>query len=67
MKNVRIIPKIRYTNFRKEFPNCTEGCFKRWFVIERFWGGKIIDVQIKHHQISFDFRANWLLDMINGI
>lgn len=58
----RILPKISYTNFRKEYPNMG-GCFKKWFNIQRFWGGKIIYINIKHHQLSFDFRKNWLVDM----
>jgi hypothetical protein len=64
MKNIRLIPKIRYTNFRKEFPGCVDGCFQKWFSIERFWYGKIIDINFKHYQISFDFRKDWLLDMV---
>ena len=67
MNNIRLIPEIRYTNFRKEFRNCCDNCFQQWFYINKRWSGKIINVGIKHHQISFDFRKNWILDMVNGV
>jgi len=62
MRNIRLFPKIRYTNFKKKFP-ISATAFSRLFYIEKHWSGKIIEIGIKHHQISFDFRKNWLLDM----
>ena len=58
----RLIPKIRFTNFHKLFP-ITEGIWNKWFDVKKVWGGSIIEIQIKHYQISLDFRKNWLDDM----
>lgn len=59
----RIFPKISYANFYKLYN--IKDCFKSWFCIKRFWGGKIIDIQVKHHQLSLDFRGSWLVDMFD--
>ena len=65
MKKWRIIPKISYCNFKKEYPNLnTDTAFNQWFYAQRFWGGRIIDVGIKYHVLSFDFRKNWIADMM---
>jgi hypothetical protein len=68
MKNIRLIPKVYFINYRKEFPNMVDNCFNEWFTIQRFWYGRIININIKHYCLKFDFRKNWLLDMvkING-
>ena len=50
-----IIPKISYCNFRKRYPNMGD-CFKRWFMIQRYWSGQIINISIKHHVFGLDFR-----------
>ena len=59
---LRILPKVTYTNYRKKFPN-TGGCFKSWFSVNRYWGGRIISISVKHRELSFDFRGNFLADM----
>ena len=59
-------PKVSYCNLKKEFPNMGENCFIEWFNISRYWGGRIINLNIKCHQISLDFRKNWVADMIRG-
>lgn len=61
--NFRLIPKISYTNFRNDFPNMGATAFSKWFDITRCWSGKLIYVCILHHQLSFDFRKDWLSDM----
>lgn len=58
----RILPKVQYTNYRAEY-NIGKDCFAKWFQVKRFWGGKIITVLIKHHEVQFDFRKNWIADM----
>ena len=59
--------KIRYTNFKNHFPNCNcNAVYTQWFYIERRWGGKIINIGVKWHQLSFDFRKNWIMDMMTG-
>ena len=52
--------KISYVNFKKEFPVVRNrvAVFDKWFYYDKFWGGKIINVGIKHHQITIDFRSN---------
>lgn len=59
---MRLIPRIEYVNFRKSYPTMGN-CFTRWFSIKRFWRGNIICISVKHHQLSFDFRKNWMADM----
>ena len=61
----RILPKISYTNWHKQ-PNVPRGLWKQWLQIKRFWGGRIIYIQVRHHQIELDFRKNWLADMAHG-
>lgn len=60
------LPKLTYTNYRKEFPNMSQGAFAKWFSFERFWGGRIWSFCIRHHEISLDFRLSWLSDMAFG-
>ena len=60
------VPKVRYINYRKQFPNASAECWNRWLAIERFWGGKIILLCVRHHAIEFDFRRNWIADLITG-
>jgi hypothetical protein len=64
MKNTRIIPKVSWCNFRKLYPRKLDHVFKQWFYCERMWGGKIINIGVRHYQLTLDFRKNWLLDMI---
>jgi hypothetical protein len=65
MKKRRIIPKLGYVNYRTAFPNLCDGVFNRWLSIHRYWGGRIVEVTVLHHQLSLDFRRNWVDDMIN--
>ena len=58
----RLFPKVRFTNFHETFP-ISKGIWNEWFNIQRTWGGSIIELRIKHYQISLDFRKNWLDDM----
>lgn len=59
----RILPKISYTNWRKQ-PGVPSFLWKQWFLVKRFWGGRIIYIQVRNHQIELDFRKNWVADMI---
>lgn len=36
------------------------------FGIEKYWGGRIIDIGFAIFSVSFDFRKNWIKDMITG-
>lgn len=51
--------KIRYTNFKKEFPSVREGrcIFSKWFEFKRYWNGKLIYISVKHHQLTIDMRT----------
>lgn len=60
----RIIPVVSYTNWKKQ-AGYREGLWKRWFLVQRFWSGRIIDIQVKHHMLSLDFRYSWLADLMN--
>ena len=63
----RVIPQIRYVNYHRAYPN-TKGtnCWKRWFSVERYWHGRIININVRHHSLILDFNRNWLADMIDG-
>lgn len=54
--------KVRYTNFKKEFP-AVGGAFKKWWYFDRHWKGKLILIGIKHHQITLDFRGDLFEEM----
>ena len=56
-------PKVSYTNFHKQYPNC-RGAFNRWLYFERRWMGKIWQIGVKHHQVTLDFRLSWVDDMV---
>lgn len=58
----RWLPRVSYTNFKKSYPN-TRG-FTRWVWVSRYWGGRLINVGIRHHVLNFDFRHNWVEDML---
>jgi hypothetical protein len=60
----RLIPPVRYVNFRKSYPNAGKGCWKQWVNVQRFWGGRIIHFKIRHHTLIFDFRHNYIADMV---
>lgn len=63
-KNTRLTPKISFINYRKEFKNISNNCFSKLFSISKYWKGRIVNVEVKHYCLSFDFRKNWLLDMV---
>lgn len=60
----RIIPLVSYTNWRKQ-PNVPKDLFREWFSCRRSWGGRIINIRVKHHMLTLDFRYSWLADMAN--
>lgn len=62
MMKIRLFPKIRFINYHKSCP-ASKGIWKQWFQVKRFWGGKIIEINIRHLGISIDFRKNWIEDM----
>lgn len=55
-------PRVSYTNYRKAFPN--SGSWNDWFRFRRYWGGRIWNISVKHHQISLDFRMCFMSDMM---
>lgn len=59
----RLIPKITVTNWKNE-RHYHPSLYRSWFGVAKYWGGKIINVNIRHIQFSFDFRSNWLKDMM---
>ena len=66
MKKWRIIPKISYINYKKDFPNMENNCFTKWFEVRRAWGGRLIYISVKARTIELDFRKDWLAEMTNG-
>lgn len=67
LKNVRLIPKIRFTNYKREFPKMGKDCFSKPFWFQRMWRGRLVEIFIKHYSVTFDFRKNWLLDMAGDL
>jgi starvation-inducible outer membrane lipoprotein len=65
LRRWKVVPSVSYTNFAKAFPNSGPYCWTRWFSVNRYWGGKIINISVKHHSVSLDFRRNWIADMID--
>ena len=59
----KLIPKISFTNYHKEFP-ITKGIWNEWIKINKAWGGSILEIRCKHWQLSLDFRKNWMADML---
>lgn len=57
-----LLPKVRYINRRKHYRN--DKCFELFPLIQRFWGGRIISINLFGYGFSIDFRQNWLDDMI---
>lgn len=53
------LPKFAYVNWHKAAPNAPKNCWKAWFGIKRYWGGKLIYLDIRHHSFQLDFRRNW--------
>jgi hypothetical protein len=62
----RMIPKLRWVNYHKEFPQTEDGaCWKRGFGFDKYWGGLIWTFSFRHYALILDFRRNWLADMID--
>lgn len=61
---IRLIPKVRFINFRSKFPNMSHDCFSKWFAVSRCWNGRIVTVHVKALAMQLDFRRNWVADMI---
>ena len=40
---------------------------KEHFSIRKYWSGKIVNVGLDSVYLEFDFRTNWLKDMITGV
>lgn len=63
MRNWRWIPRVYYTNYRKRHPNL--GVFKSWLWISRFWGDRLINIGVRYHVITLDFRRDWVGDLLS--
>lgn len=64
-KQRRAFPKIRFMNYRKEFPVMGDNCFRDWFWIQRLWKNRLIFIHVKHFALVLDFRMDWVGDMVN--
>ena len=61
----RISPRVSYTNYRKQYGKNAANAFTSWFKVKRYWGGRLVYVSVRHFSLCFDFRKNWLLDMVD--
>jgi len=64
MSKWRLFPKITYHDFSRD--RIGPNCFTAWLSVRRFWYGRIISVCVKRHQVTLDFRRDWIADMSNG-
>lgn len=64
MRKWRIIPRLSFINYKKNFPNMGDDCFNKIFNIHRAWGGRLIYIHIKHFAVELDFRYSWINDLI---
>ncbi len=53
------LPKV---SFRKHKKN--KNCWKKWFVFDRYWGGRLWYFTIRRFQMVLDFRMCPLADMV---
>lgn len=60
----RLLPRISYVNYRKEYPQASKRCWRAWFSITRYWGDRLIYVSVRGRTLILDFRANWFLEML---
>lgn len=65
MKKWRIIPKVAFVNYRKRFPGISAQAFGQLFYIRSAWSGRLVFVGVKHFAIEFDFRRNWLAELMD--
>lgn len=59
----KIIPTIRFTNYRTQFPTISEDCFREWFSIRRFWRGLLVMISVRHFEVCLDFRKDPLSEL----
>ena len=55
--------KIRYINWRKEYPTAGPTCWKKRFSVQRLWSGKLIYIEVKHHCFQIDLRKDIFNDL----
>ena len=58
--------KIRFVNYRKEFPNMSQAAFSDLFTYVERWDGSLIYFGIKHFVICLDFRDNVVEDLVGA-
>ena len=58
------LPKLSYTNYNKEFPESSDGCFNQWLRFHKKWGGKMWFLHVKHHEFLLDFRMSPWADVM---
>ena len=58
------IPKVYFHNWNKT-KNLGTDAFTKWVSIDRYWGGLIIYITVKRYSIQFDFRRDWIADMVD--
>lgn len=58
----RWLPRVSY----HRFDGSARPAFTAWFTFGRFWHGRLWCFTVKHHQLTLDFRGNWLHDATHG-
>lgn len=47
--------KIRYINYKKKYSKLGKS-FHAWVSFDRFFSGKVIHINVKHHTLEIDLR-----------
>ena len=55
--------KVSYVNYRKKFPTIATNSFKSWFSFKRYWSGKLIYFNFKHHSVVLDLRGDLFYEL----
>ena len=59
--------KIEFRNYRKICTTVSKDAFSSWFSVDKYWGGALVHISIKHYAIVLDFRDNLIHDLANGL
>lgn len=59
MSKRKLIPSVKYHRHVK-CPNT----WNKWFTVRTLWSGNLLYIIVKNHQLTFDFRKDWVSDMM---
>lgn len=54
-----LLPRVSYHRYDGQ----ARHAFTQWIAVRRHWSSRLWYLTIRHHQVTFDFRGNWLKEM----